>query len=43
LAFRCPSVTVIGAGFGGIGVAIRLARAGIDDVTYVRTPVPADR
>jgi cation diffusion facilitator CzcD-associated flavoprotein CzcO len=28
-----PAVTIVGAGFGGIGMAIRLLQAGIDDVT----------
>ncbi|MGZ4541508.1 MAG: flavin-containing monooxygenase [Blastococcus sp.] len=32
---RTPAVTIIGAGFGGIGMAIRLAQAGIDDVTIL--------
>jgi glycine/D-amino acid oxidase-like deaminating enzyme len=35
LASRSPSVTIIGAGFGGIGTAVRLAQAGIDDVTIL--------
>ena len=29
-AARPPAVTVIGAGFGGIGMAARLLRAGVD-------------
>ena len=30
-----PSVTVIGAGFGGIGTAVALRRAGYSDVTVL--------
>lgn len=30
-----PSVLIVGAGFGGIGAAIELARHGIDDVTLL--------
>lgn len=30
---RGPSVAVVGAGFGGVGMAIRLKQAGFDDVT----------
>jgi cation diffusion facilitator CzcD-associated flavoprotein CzcO len=30
-----PTVTVVGAGFGGIGMAVRLARAGIRDITVL--------
>lgn len=32
---RPVSVVIVGAGFGGIGLAIRLKRAGIDDVTVL--------
>jgi cation diffusion facilitator CzcD-associated flavoprotein CzcO len=32
---RSPTVTIIGAGFGGIGMAVRLIRAGIGDVTIL--------
>jgi cation diffusion facilitator CzcD-associated flavoprotein CzcO len=32
---RSPSVTVIGAGFGGVGMAARLLRAGLRDVTVL--------
>src|SRR4051794_7280550 len=32
---RSPSVTVIGAGFGGVGMAARLLRAGFRDVTVL--------
>ena len=35
MASRSPSVTIIGAGFGGIGMAVRLMRAGIEDVTIL--------
>ena len=28
-------VAIVGAGFGGIGAAIRLAEAGIDDVVVI--------
>ena len=28
-----PSVAIVGAGFGGIGLAMRLLRAGIDSFT----------
>ncbi|WP_448625424.1 flavin-containing monooxygenase [Geodermatophilus sp. URMC 64] len=30
-----PSVTIIGAGFGGIGMAVRLLQAGVRDVTLL--------
>src|SRR3954470_206575 len=32
---RSPSVTVVGAGFGGVGMAARLLRAGFRDVTVL--------
>ena len=32
---QTPSVCIVGAGFGGIGLAIRLKEAGFDDVTIV--------
>lgn len=32
-ARRAPSVAIVGAGFGGIGAAVMLRRAGYDDVT----------
>src|SRR5205085_12064022 len=32
---RTRAVTIIGAGFGGVGMAIRLQQAGIDDVTVL--------
>jgi cation diffusion facilitator CzcD-associated flavoprotein CzcO len=32
---RTPAVTIVGAGFGGIGMAVRLAQAGIHDVTII--------
>src|SRR5687767_858967 len=35
LARNSPTVTIVGAGFGGIGMAVRLTRAGIGDVTIL--------
>ena len=35
MASHSPSVTIIGAGFGGIGMAVGLMRAGLDDVTIL--------
>ncbi|GAA1481346.1 NAD(P)/FAD-dependent oxidoreductase [Gordonia sinesedis] len=32
---RSPSITIIGSGFGGIGMAIELRRAGFRDITIV--------
>ncbi|GAA3172170.1 NAD(P)/FAD-dependent oxidoreductase [Blastococcus jejuensis] len=32
---RTLAVTIVGAGFGGIGMAVRLAQAGIDDITVL--------
>ena len=32
---RQPSITIVGAGFGGIGTAIELTRAGFSDVTVL--------
>ena len=32
---RTASVTIVGAGFGGIGMAVRLLQAGIEDVTVL--------
>jgi cation diffusion facilitator CzcD-associated flavoprotein CzcO len=32
---RTPSVTVVGAGFGGVGMAAQLLRAGLHDVTVL--------
>ena len=33
-------VAIIGAGFGGIGMAIRLKRAGIDDFVVLKRAAP---
>lgn len=35
MAGRAPSVVVIGGGMSGIGVAVKLQRAGVDDVTIL--------
>lgn len=32
---RSPSVAIIGAGFGGMGAAVALRRAGIEDITII--------
>ena len=32
---RPPKVAIIGAGFGGIGAAVALRRAGIDDLVII--------
>uniref|UniRef100_UPI00260799F8 FAD-dependent oxidoreductase n=1 Tax=Mycobacterium sp. TaxID=1785 RepID=UPI00260799F8 len=32
---RPPTVAIIGAGFGGLGAAVALRRAGIDDVAII--------
>ena len=32
---RQPSITIIGAGFGGVGTAIELKRAGYTDITVL--------
>jgi cation diffusion facilitator CzcD-associated flavoprotein CzcO len=32
---RSPAITIVGAGFGGIGMAVQLLRAGFDDVTLL--------
>ncbi|WP_297701040.1 FAD-dependent oxidoreductase, partial [Mycobacterium sp.] len=32
---RPPTVAIIGAGFGGLGAAVALRRAGIDDVVII--------